>query len=67
MLCTAVLGGCLAVLYLGSASLLLPVLHHLLVDLRILVLAGGRRPPAARRRQVAHRPGRHAAPGPGRL
>jgi membrane protease YdiL (CAAX protease family) len=48
-LTTAVLGGCLAVLYLGSASLLLPVLYHLLVDLRILVLTGGRRWPAARR------------------
>jgi membrane protease YdiL (CAAX protease family) len=50
VLTTAVLGGCLAVLYLGSASLLLPVLYHLLVDLRILVLTGGRRLPAARRR-----------------
>jgi len=63
---TAVLGGCLAVLYLGSASLLLPALYHLLVDLRMLVLAVGRHGPAARRRQAANRPGRHAARGPGR-
>jgi membrane protease YdiL (CAAX protease family) len=48
-LTTAVLGGCLAVLYLGCGSLLLPVLYHLLVDLRVLVLAVGQR-----------RPGRHA-------
>ncbi len=47
-LSTAVLGGCLAVLYLGSASLLLPVLYHVLVDLRMLVLAVGR--PHARHR-----------------
>ena len=55
MLGTVVLGGCLAVLYLGSASLLLPVLYHLLVDLRVLVLAVGQR-----------RPGRHSARGRGR-
>ncbi|MEN3356916.1 MAG: protease family protein [Mycobacteriales bacterium] len=39
---TAVLGGCLTVLYLGSGSLLLPVLYHVLVDLRVLVLAADR-------------------------
>jgi uncharacterized protein len=38
MLVTAVLGGCLAVLYLGTGSLLLPVAFHALVDLRVLVL-----------------------------
>lgn len=54
MLTTVVLGGCLAVLYLGSGSLLLPVLYHVLVDLRVLVLAVGQRGP-----------GRHAAPRPG--
>jgi len=43
MLSTAILGGCLAVLYLGSGSLLLPILYHVLVDLRVLVLAVGRR------------------------
>jgi len=39
MLTAAVLGGSLAVVYLGSGSLLLPVLYHVLVDLRVLVLA----------------------------
>ena len=43
MLTSFVLGGSLAVLYLGSGSLLLPVLYHVLVDLRILVLAVDRR------------------------
>jgi membrane protease YdiL (CAAX protease family) len=38
MLVTGVLGGCLAVLYLGTGSLLLPVAFHALVDLRVLVL-----------------------------
>jgi len=50
VLTTTVLGGCLAVLYLGSGSLLLPVLYHVLVDLRVLVLAVGQ-----------HTPGRHTA------
>jgi hypothetical protein len=45
------------VLYLGSGSLLLPVLYHVLVDLRVLVLAADR--PQHRRRQ--HR--RHQAGG----
>ena len=52
VLSTTVLGACLAVLYLGSASLLLPVLYHVLVDMRVLVLAVGQ-----------HGTGRHAAPG----
>src|SRR5438105_1667064 len=43
---TSVLGGCLAVLYLGSGSLLLPACYHALLDLRVLLLpvsgAGGR-------------------------
>ncbi|MFL6129800.1 MAG: CPBP family intramembrane glutamic endopeptidase [Mycobacteriales bacterium] len=43
-----VLGGSLAVLFLGSGSLLLPVLYHVLVDLRILVLAVDRRRPRHR-------------------
>ncbi len=51
MLTSFVLGGSLAVLFLGSGSLLLPVLYHVLVDLRILVLAVDRTRP------------RHRAPG----
>jgi membrane protease YdiL (CAAX protease family) len=47
-----VLGGGLAVLFLGSGSLLLPVLHHVLIDLRILVLAVDRRRPRHRHRAV---------------
>lgn len=35
---TGILGGCLAVLYLGSGSLLLPVCYHALLDLRVLLL-----------------------------
>jgi membrane protease YdiL (CAAX protease family) len=54
---TAVLGGCLTVLYLGSGSLLLPVLYHVLVDMRVLVLAADR--PQHRRGQH----GRHQADG----
>jgi membrane protease YdiL (CAAX protease family) len=61
-LTTAVLGACLAVLYLGSGSLLLPVLYHVLVDLRVLVLAVGR-DPSARDPSARHTPGRHAARG----
>lgn len=38
ILATLVVGGCLAVLYLGTGSLLLPVLFHILIDLRILLL-----------------------------
>jgi membrane protease YdiL (CAAX protease family) len=38
MLGTGVLGGCLAVLYVGSGSLLLPVCYHALLDLRVLLL-----------------------------
>jgi uncharacterized protein len=49
ILTAAVLGGCLAVLYLGSGSLLLPVLYHVLIDLRVLVLAVERRPQARHR------------------
>jgi uncharacterized protein len=43
VLSATILGGCLAVLFLGSGSLLLPVLYHMLVDLRLLVLAVGQR------------------------
>ena len=39
MLTAGVLGGGFAVLFLGSGSLLLPVLLHMLIDLRLLVLA----------------------------
>jgi uncharacterized protein len=46
MLTAGVLGGAFAVLFLGSGSLLLPVLHHALIDLRLLVLAV--RPPRHR-------------------
>lgn len=49
MLTAGVLGSGFAVLYLGTGSLLLPVLYHVLIDLRVLVLA-------------VHRP-RHRAPG----
>jgi membrane protease YdiL (CAAX protease family) len=35
---TAVVGGCLAVLYLGTGSLLLPIAFHLLIDLRVLMV-----------------------------
>jgi membrane protease YdiL (CAAX protease family) len=42
VLVTGVLGACLAVLYLGSGSLLLPVLYHALIDLRTLVLTPSR-------------------------
>jgi membrane protease YdiL (CAAX protease family) len=55
MLTAGVLGGGFAVLFLGSGSLLLPVLYHALIDLRLLVLAAS--PPRHRA------PGR--APGPG--
>ena len=48
MLTAAVLGGSLAVLYLGSGSLLLPILYHVLVNLRILVLAVDRPRPRHR-------------------
>ena len=54
MLTATVLGGSLAVLYLGSGSLLLPVLYHVLVDLRVLVLAVER--PRARHRATRTRP-----------
>jgi membrane protease YdiL (CAAX protease family) len=54
MLGTGVLGGCLAVLYVGSGSLLLPVCYHALLDLRVLLLP----PPRMAR------PGRHAAAAP---
>lgn len=48
MLTSFVLGGSLAVLFLGSGSLLLPVLYHVLVDLRVLVLAVDRHRPRHR-------------------
>ena len=39
MLTAGVLGAGFAVLFLGTGSLLLPVLYHLLIDLRLLVLS----------------------------
>ena len=57
MLTALVLGGCLAVLYLGSGSLLLPVLYHVLVDLRVLLLAVDRRRPRHRAVTPARRRG----------
>lgn len=42
MLATGVLGGCLAILYVGTGSLLLPVLYHALIDIRALVLPAER-------------------------
>jgi hypothetical protein len=50
-----VLGAGFAVLFLGSGSLLLPVLYHALIDLRLLVLAV---------RKPRHRA--EAGPGPAR-
>jgi len=51
MLSTGVLGGCLAVLYVGTGSLLLPVCYHVLLDLRVLLLP------------IPGASGRHAAGG----
>lgn len=56
MLTAGVLGGSLAVLLLGSGSLLLPVLYHVLVDLRVLVLAVDRRRPRHRATPGQNRP-----------
>ncbi|HEY9476397.1 MAG TPA: GNAT family N-acetyltransferase, partial [Mycobacteriales bacterium] len=57
---TGILGGCLTILYLGSGSLLLPVLYHVLVDLRVLVLSTVR----SRPRHAADRDGeRQSATG----
>jgi uncharacterized protein len=52
MLTALVLGGSLAVLFLGSGSLLLPVAYHVLVGLRVLVLAVDRRRPRHRARRA---------------
>ncbi len=58
MLTAGVLGAGFAVLFLGSGSLLLPVLYHALIDLRLLVLAV---------RTPRHRAaGRAPGPGPAR-
>lgn len=57
MVTAGVLGVAFAVLFLGSGSLLLPVLYHALIDLRLLVLAV---------RAPRHRhPGSERAGGPG--
>jgi CAAX protease family protein len=45
---TGVLGGVLAGLYLDTGSLLLPVLLHVLIDLRFLLVPAGALPAAAR-------------------
>ena len=58
MLTAGVLGSAFAVLFLGSGSLLLPVLYHALIDLRLLVLAV--RPPRHRHPGTAGRPDRPA-------
>ncbi|HEY6746988.1 MAG TPA: CPBP family glutamic-type intramembrane protease [Mycobacteriales bacterium] len=75
MATAGVLGGGFAVLFLGSGSLLLPVLYHVLIDLRLLVLAAspprhrapGRAPgPASAGPAPGHRSGtRPPAPSPG--
>lgn len=46
---TGVLGGVMAALYLGTGSLLLPVLLHALVDLRFLLVPASALPDAVRR------------------
>jgi membrane protease YdiL (CAAX protease family) len=66
MVTAGVLGAAFAVLFLGSGSLLLPVLYHALIDLRLLVLAV--RPPRHRHPGTAGQPDRPAyrrRPGPG--
>jgi uncharacterized protein len=63
MVTAGVLGGGFAVLFLGSGSLLLPVLYHALIDLRLLVLAA--RPPRHRAPGRAPGPGPRTAPAPG--
>jgi membrane protease YdiL (CAAX protease family) len=57
MLTAGVLGAGFAVLFLGSGSLLLPVLYHALIDLRLLVLAV---------RKPRHRADTGPGPGPAR-
>ncbi|MBI3685740.1 MAG: CPBP family intramembrane metalloprotease [Actinobacteria bacterium] len=54
---TSLLGGCLAVLYLGTGSLLLPVFYHVLLDLRVLLLPVPGGPPAAGRHVRRDPPG----------
>jgi membrane protease YdiL (CAAX protease family) len=61
MVTAGVLGGGFAVLFLGTGSLLLPVLYHALIDLRLLVLAAS--PP--RHRAPGRAPGPDAAFGRG--
>ncbi len=48
VLLTAVLGGVLAALYLGTGSLLLPVLLHALIDLRFLLVPASALPASSR-------------------
>ncbi|SDX96037.1 CAAX protease self-immunity [Modestobacter sp. DSM 44400] len=48
VLTTGVLGGVLAAVYLQSGSLLLPVLLHVLIDLRFLIVPASSLPAAAR-------------------
>lgn len=63
MLTSVVLGGSLAVLFLGTGSLLLPVLHHVLVNLRTLVLAVDRHRPRHRAPRVDRTPSGPVRPG----
>lgn len=55
MLATVVVGGALSVLYLGTGSLLLPVLFHALVDLRALLLVPDPQPETPAHRLVHSR------------
>lgn len=48
VLTTGVLGGVLAALYLGTGSLLLPMVLHALIDLRFLLVPAGALPAARR-------------------
>lgn len=53
MLTNGVVGGCLAVVYLGTASLLLPVLLHIALDLRLVAAASRGATPAPARLAAA--------------
>ncbi|HEV7654301.1 MAG TPA: type II CAAX endopeptidase family protein [Mycobacteriales bacterium] len=73
MLTAGVLGAGFAILFLGSGSLLLPVLYHVLIDLRLLLLAvrtprhraAGRAEGRAAGRAEGRTAGRAPGPTPG--